>query len=170
MSYSEQQPLQGTTKLHGLVGSQFNGVSIDAIKGQIHTETGAAIALGNTPEWGHTKAAEVPEAGERAELTDNLIRQHRPEAFAGKISHFVAHKVDVLMRRGVGATAESIREVGVGPAVGAGDNRHAMIAERSEEAGCRMAEVFDVGCNVTGAPGGGDVGSPGSGGLQAKHR
>jgi hypothetical protein len=131
--------LQCTTKLHGFVGCQFNGVSVDAIKGQIHNETGAAIALGNTPEGGHTKAAEVPEAREFTELADNVIRQHRPKAFTGKIGHFVAHKVDVVMRRGVGATLESSSEVGVRPAVGIGDNRHAVITERSEKAGGRMA-------------------------------
>jgi hypothetical protein len=98
MADAEQQPLQGTTKLHGFVRSQLDGVSVDAIEGQIHNETWTTATLGNTTKRRHTKAAQVPEAGLMTEFPDGLIGQHGPETLAGKISHFVTHKVNVVMR------------------------------------------------------------------------
>jgi hypothetical protein len=170
MADSEQQTLQGTTKLHGFVGGQFDSVSIDAIEGQVHNETGTAATLGNTPKRGHAKTAKVSEAREATEFTDSRIGQHRPETLAGKISHFIPHKVNVVVRRGVRAAAETRVEVGVGPTNGTGDNRHARIPEGSEEAGGRMGKAFEAGGEVAAAPGGGHVGGPGGGGLQMVHR
>jgi hypothetical protein len=87
------------TKLHGFVGCQFYSVSIDTIKGQIHNETGAVAALGDTAEGGprHAKAAKVFETRETTKFADSFIWQHRPETFAGKVGHFVPHKVDMVM-------------------------------------------------------------------------
>jgi hypothetical protein len=96
---AEQQLLQGMTKLHGFVGCQFDGVSVDVIEGQIQNETGAAATLGNTPKRGHAKAAKVPEAGLKTEFLDGVIGQHRPETLAGKICHLVTHKVNVHQSR-----------------------------------------------------------------------
>jgi hypothetical protein len=44
------------------MGCQFYGVSIDAVKGQIHNEAGAPTALGNTAKRRDPKAAKVLEA------------------------------------------------------------------------------------------------------------
>ena len=99
MPNTKQQPLQGTPELHGFVGCQFDSVSVDAIKGQIHDETGAAVALGDTAtKGGHTKAAKVFESQEEmTKFADSFIRKHRPETFAGKVGQFVPHKVDMVM-------------------------------------------------------------------------
>jgi hypothetical protein len=167
----EQQPLQGTTKLHGFVRGQLDGVSVDAVEGQIHNEMGTTATLGNTPKKRHANAAEVPEAGETIEFTDGGVGQYRPEALAGKISHLVTNKVNVVMCGGVRAALESSIKVGVGPAHGTGNDWHSIIPEQSEEAGGRMGKVFEAGGKVTLAPGGGNnVGSPGGGGLQMVHR
>jgi hypothetical protein len=71
---TKQQPLQGTTKLHGFVGCQFYSVSVDSIKVQVHNETGAAVALGDTAEGGDAKAAKVFETWERTKFADSFIR------------------------------------------------------------------------------------------------
>jgi hypothetical protein len=124
--------------------------------------------LGNTPKGGHAKAAEVAETGEEAEFTDSGIRKHRPESFAGKIGHLVAHKVDVVVRRGVGAALKACSEVRIRPTGGASDDRHPVIPEGSEETGGRMREAFEARGEVTLAPGGGNVGGPGGGGMQTE--
>jgi hypothetical protein len=145
MSYLEQQLLQGMTKLHGFVGCQFYGVSVDAIEGQIHNETGAAATLWNTPKRGHAKAAKVPEAREKTEFPDSQIGQNHPETLGGKISHLFPHKVDVVVHRGVGAALELSIEVSVRPANCTSNDWHTIILEGSEEAGGRMGKAFKAG-------------------------
>jgi hypothetical protein len=71
MPNTKQQPLQCTTELHRFVGCQFDSVSVDAIKRQIHDETGAAVALGNTAE-GDAKAAEMFETRETTKFADSF--------------------------------------------------------------------------------------------------
>jgi hypothetical protein len=134
MSNTKQQPLQGTTKLHGFVGCQFDSVGIDTVKGQIHNEAGAAAALGNTPQGGHTKAAKVSETWQTTELLNSLIWQHRPETFTGKISHFRPYKLHMIMRRGMGTTLEASGKVRIGPSSGARDDWHAVITEGDKKA------------------------------------
>jgi hypothetical protein len=126
---AEQQPLQGTTEVHGFVRCQLDGVSVDAVEGQIHNEMGTTATLGNTPKRRHAKAAEVPEAGETTEFPDSGVGQHGLEALAGKISHLVMNKVNVVVRGGVRAALESSIEVGVGPAHCTGNDRHSIIPE-----------------------------------------
>jgi hypothetical protein len=119
----QQRPLQGTTKLHSFMGCQFDSVSVDSIQGQIHNETGAAVALGDTAEWGHAKAAQVFETQEMTKFADSFIWKHRPETFAGKVGQFVPHNVNMVMGGGC-------IEVRVGPASGTSDDwYHAMITE-----------------------------------------
>jgi hypothetical protein len=149
---------------------QLDGVSVDAIEGQIHNEAGTTTTLRNTPKRRHPKTAEVPEAGLTTEFSDGVIGQHRPEALAGKISHLITHKVNVVVCGGVRAALESSIEIGVGPAHGTGNDWHAIIPERSKESGGRMGKAFKAGGEVTLAPGGGDVGSPGGGGLKTVYR
>jgi hypothetical protein len=82
---TKQQPLQCTTELHSFVGCQFDSVSVDAIKGQIHDETGAAVALGDTAKGGHAnKAAEMFET--RGEMTKFRKEMRRREAGWGSFS------------------------------------------------------------------------------------
>jgi hypothetical protein len=131
---------------------------------------GTTATLGNTPKRRLAKAAEVPEAGEMTEFTDGGVGQYRPEALAGKISHLVTNKVNVVVHGGVRAALESSIKVGIGPAHCTGNDWHSIIPEQSEEAGGRMGKVFEARGEVTLAPGGGDVGSPGGGGLQMVHR
>jgi hypothetical protein len=83
---------------------------------------------GYTAEGGHAKAAKVFETRETTKFADSFIRQHRPETFAGKVGHFVPHKVDMVMGRGMGTALEAGIEVRVlGPSRGTGDDRHSMI-------------------------------------------
>jgi hypothetical protein len=137
---TKQQPLQqGTTKLNGFVGCQFDSVSVDAINRQIHDETGAVVALGDTAEWGHAKAAKVFETRETTKFADSFIRKHRPETFSGKVGHFVPHnKADMVMGRGMRTALEACIEVRVGPSSGTGDERHAMITEGDASEGWRQ--------------------------------
>jgi hypothetical protein len=103
MSNMKQKPLQGTPELHGFVGCQFDSVSVDVVKGQIHDEPGTTVALGDTTEGGDAKAAEMFETRQATELADCFIWKHRPETFLGKIGHLVADEVDRVMGRFVGA-------------------------------------------------------------------
>jgi hypothetical protein len=64
-----------------------------------------------------------------------VVRKHRPETFSGNVGHFVSHEVDMVMGGGLRTSLEAGGEIIVGPAGGAGDNRHAMIMEGDEEAG-----------------------------------
>jgi hypothetical protein len=87
MPNTKQQPLQCTTELHSFVGCQFDNVSVDAIKGQIHDETGAAVALGDTAKGGHaSKAAEMFETRERVTTTKFRKETRRREAGWGSFS------------------------------------------------------------------------------------
>jgi hypothetical protein len=171
MSNTVQQPFQGTTELHGFMGCQFDSVSVDAIKGQIHDETGVAVALGDAAKGGDAKAAKMFESRQTTEFADSVIRKNRPETFLGEVGHFVADEVDMVMGRFMRTALEAGVNVCVGPAGGAGHDRHAMITEGDEEAGGRMGKVFQVGGEVAGTTCRGDVGGPigrGTQGLQGR--
>jgi hypothetical protein len=64
------------------------------------------------------------------------------------------------------AALEAGVEVCVGPAGGAGDDRHAMITEGDEEAGGRTWKFFEVGGEVAWTSCGGYVGGPIGRGMQ----
>jgi hypothetical protein len=124
------------------VGCEFDSVGVDAVKRQIHNEPGATVALRDTTEGGDTEAAEMFETRESTEFADSFIRKHGPKTLLGKVGHLFSDEVDMVLGRFVRTTLESGVDVCVGPAGGAGDDRHAMIPEGDEEAGGRMGKLF----------------------------
>jgi hypothetical protein len=105
-----KETVKRASKLHGLGRGAADGVVVDAVKGEVDNEPGAAFALGDDAKGRQAKVGEILH---QAEGEDS------PKTFGDKIRHFVADEVGMSSGGSMGAAAKAGMEPIGGPRRGA---------------------------------------------------
>ena len=81
-------------------------------------------------------------------MLDLVIREHNPEALINVVGHVFSDKVRVGISRLMGASVDTVVEVGGGPGLVGSGNRDSIVTKNSQEGAGRVGQVLNGGGKV----------------------
>jgi hypothetical protein len=86
MDFSKEA-IQGSAKLHRLLGCQLDGLFVHAVKGVVHDSARATVALRYNTQGGNAKVGQV---------FDGVVGKKDPITFMHEVEHFFLLKAEVV--------------------------------------------------------------------------
>jgi hypothetical protein len=82
-----KEAIQGSAKLHRLLGCQLDGLFVHAVKGVVHDSARATVALRYNTQGGNAKVGQV---------FDGMVGKKDPITFMHEVEHFFLLKAEVV--------------------------------------------------------------------------